>query len=47
MTLVGGLLVLALVCAVSVCAAADTGRDAAVFPLPVLAGSVCLLLCGG
>ena len=47
MSLLTGILVLVLVCAASVSLAAATGRDAAVFPLPIFAGAVCLLLAGG
>ena len=47
MFLLTGILVLVLVCAASVSLAAATGRDAAVFPLPIFAGAVCLLLAGG
>ena len=46
MSLLTGILVLVLVCAASVSLAAATGRDAAVFPLPIFAGAVCLLLAG-
>lgn len=44
MTLLSGLLVLALVCAFSLCAGAAAGLDPALLPLPVLAGAAVLLL---
>ena len=47
MSLLTGILVLVLVSAASVALAAVTGRDAAVFPLPVFSGAVCLILAGG
>ncbi len=47
MALFSGLLVLGLVCALSLCAAAALGWDAALLPLPTLAaGAVLLSLCG-
>lgn len=47
MALLSGILVLALVCAASAALAAASGRDAALFPLPIFAGAVCLILVGG
>ena len=44
MALLSGVLVLALVCAFALCAAARTGLDAALLPLPTLAGTVAVLL---
>ncbi len=44
MALLSGVLVLALVCAFALCAAARTGLDAALLPLPTLAGAVVALL---
>ena len=47
MSLLTGILVLVLVSASSVALAAVTGRDAAVFPLPIFSVAVCLILVGG
>ena len=44
MALLSGVLVLALVCAFALCAAARTGLDAALLPLPTLAGATVVLL---
>lgn len=47
MTLLSGLLVLALLCAVALCVGAATGLDPAVLPLPALAAAVLVLLAAG